>query len=120
MRHDILVLQAVVSLTRDINLMGVFAAAGKADIGHHGFAGTIHDAADDRNRHGRCDVGEAFFQFFDRFDDVEILPRARGAGNNGHASAAQTQRFQNVITDAYFLNGLGGQGYAHRVADTRP
>ena len=90
---------------RDIDLMRAFAAAGKADIGHHRLAGAVDDAADHRNRHRRRDVRQALFQHFDRLDDIEILPRAGRAGNDRHAAAAQAQRFQHFITDATSSTG---------------
>src|SRR5690348_2708285 len=58
MIDEILVVEAIGrrAVKIDLAVSLARAAAGKAEIGFAGFARTVHDAADDRQRHGRGDV----------------------------------------------------------------
>src|SRR6516164_832241 len=73
---DVGVFEAVVGEAADVDLVGVVAAAGEADVGFAGFARAVDDTADDRHGQGRRDVREALLEPLDRFDDLELLAGA--------------------------------------------
>src|SRR5262249_19863767 len=56
------VVELINRLAVEIDHAGARAAAGEADVGFARFAWAVHDAADDRKRHRRGDVLQAFFQ----------------------------------------------------------
>ena len=60
----------------DIHEVGVVAAAGEADVGLPGLAGSVDDTTDDRERQGRGDVLQPVLQHLHRPDDGERLARA--------------------------------------------
>jgi hypothetical protein len=89
MIDDVSVFQAVVSQAADIDLMRAVAAAGEADIGLARLARAIDDAADDRDRQRRRDVGKPLLEPLDRLDHLELLTGARRAGNHGDPAPPQ-------------------------------
>ena len=120
MPDDILILQTMVGLAGDIDLMGAFAASRKADIGHHRLAWAIDDAADDGNGHRRGDMGQAFFQDFDRLDDVEILAAQDGQEITVTPRRRSPSVFSMSQADFDFFDRFGGQRHADGVANARP
>src|SRR5438876_525867 len=83
--------------------IGVVAAAGEADIRLARLARAVDDAADHREGERCRDVGELLLENADGLDDVEILPGARRARDDGDAAAAQPQRLQHVVADLDLL-----------------
>uniref|UniRef100_A0A0N4ZLI6 LigA n=1 Tax=Parastrongyloides trichosuri TaxID=131310 RepID=A0A0N4ZLI6_PARTI len=110
----------MVRLAGQIDHARALAAAGEADVGHQRFAGTVHDAADDRKAHRGGDMGQALLQRFDGLNDVEALPRAGRAGDDVDAAGAQAERLQDVEADLDLLDRIGGEAHADGVADPGP
>src|SRR6478672_11912659 len=100
--------------------MLAIAAAGDADVGFPGFAGSVDDAAKNAERHRRLDVLQPIFERLDRADDVKALASAAGAGDDTDSAIANTERLQDLVADADFFLGLGRQRYADGVADSGP
>src|SRR5690554_3362447 len=78
-----------------------------------------------RRRHTRCgrdwssDVCSSdLFQIVHRLNNIKILPRAAGAGNEVNTTTAQAETFQNIKTDFDFLNRVCRERNPNGVADT--
>ena len=117
---DVLVLEAVIGHAGDIDLMRAVAAAGEADVGLARLAGAVDDAADDRERDRRRDVGEALLERRHGLDDVELLARAGRARDHGDAAPAQLQRLQDLVADPDLLDRVRRERDADGVADPGP
>ena len=97
--------------------MDAAPAAGQPDVGFARFSRPVDDAADDRQRHRRRDVGEALLQRGDRLDDRELLPRAGWAGDDRDAAMAQMQRLEDLEAGLDLLHRVGRKRHADGVAD---
>ena len=91
---------------------------GQADVGHLGLAWPVHDATHHGNVDRRGDVLEPGLQGVYRGNDIEVLARTTGAGNQVHALLAQAQALEDVEADLDLFDRVGRQGNADRVADT--
>ena len=120
MLDDIPVRQPVISKAGDIDLMGSLAAAGQADISLARFARPVHHTADDRDGDRHVDMLQTLLDHLYRFDDIELLARAGGTGNDRHTAAAQSQRFQHFISDPHLFGRVRRQRHTYCVADAGP
>ena len=93
------------------------ATAGEAHIRFARFAWTVHDTADDRERHRRGDMLQPVFQHAHSFNDIESLPRAGWARNDIDTAMAQVERLQNIEARANLVYRVSGQRNPDRVAD---
>jgi SAM-dependent methyltransferase len=76
------VFELINRLAVEIDHAGAGAAAGEANVGFARLTRSVHDAADNRQRHRGRNVLQPLFQDFDRLDDVETLPCAGWTGND--------------------------------------
>ena len=60
----------------DIDLVGIRAATGEADVGFPRLAGSVNDTPQHTKRHRRTNMLQPLLQRLDRADHVETLPRA--------------------------------------------
>ena len=103
-----------------IDQVGAVAATGQPDIGLARFSRAVDDAADDRDRHGRGDMGKPFLELDHGFDHFELLAGAGRAGDDGDALVAQVERLQDLEPGADFLHRIGGQRHPDGIADPLP
>ena len=92
-------------------------AAGNAHVGLARLARAVHDAPHDRNGNWFLDMGQTFFDFLRKTDDIDLGPAAGGAGNDVHPPLADFEGFQDFIGNAHFLDRVGGERDAHRISD---
>jgi len=85
--------------------VGAAAAKAYAKVGASGFTGAVDGAAHD----GDVEVlfvlgfGDGGFNGFHNGKHVAGQAAARGAGNDVDAGAAQTKRFQDLVTHFHFV-----------------
>src|SRR5579872_5734 len=93
------------------------AAAGDADVGHRRLARTIDRTAHHRDLDGRAILGRDALDLLGELDDVDLHAPARRARGDLGAALAQPKRLEQIPTHRHFLDRVGGQRNADRVAD---
>src|SRR5574340_1088993 len=86
----------------------VGGAARQADVGVPRLARPVHHAAQHGYGDGLRHVLQARFQRVHRFDHVELLARAGGAGDDVHPLLPEVQALQDVEPHLHFLHRIGG------------
>ena len=91
--------------------------AGYTEIGFLRLARSVDHAAHDGDRDGLLAVGQRLLDLVCQSDEVDARPPAGGAGDDVDAVPAQPGGLQNVLRRQHLLHRVGGQRYAHRIAD---
>ena len=92
-------------------------AAGNADVGLPGLAGTVDHAAHDRHGDGLFAVLEGLLDPAGQADQVNLRPPAGRAGDDVDAVLAQAGGLQNCLGRDHLADRVGGQRDADRIPD---
>ena len=84
-------------------------AAAYSEICLGRFAGTVHYAAHDRDFYIERYTFDQSLHIIREADQIDLRPSACRAGNNFNITAAQTERLQDSLADAYLLDRISGQ-----------